>query len=98
MTFLKAAFLAGWLALGCAVGPDELELCYGRILAGDSSIEGWPVENEDSDLVTVGLVWKLQPTRVEVINPMLPPVRQEVRISPVSPDPALTQDAEEEGV
>ena len=79
---LKAAFLAGGLALGCSVGPDELELGYGRILAGDSSIEGWPMTNEDSDLVTVGLVWRLQPTRVEVINPVVSMVPRTVEQDP----------------
>ena len=71
--------LALSLALGCAGGPDELSLGYGRILAGDSSISephgAWAIENDDSDIITVGLTWKLKPAQVEVVNPLPPPVR-----------------------
>ncbi len=71
MTFvaIKAAILALAMAFGCAGGPDEFELGYGHIWTGDSSLEGWELANDDSDMLTVGLVWKLRPTEVIVRNP-----------------------------
>ena len=70
MTFLVIkTWLLGLVLCGCAGGPDEFELGYGHIWQGDSSLEGWNLANDDSDMVTVGLVWKLKPTEVVVRNP-----------------------------
>jgi hypothetical protein len=95
MTFMaiKAAILAVALALGCAGGPDEFELGYGHIWTGDSSLEGWNIANDDSDMVTLGFVWKLRPTEVIVRSPY------GVRTEPGSPafnSLGILQDVSEE--
>ncbi len=103
MTFMaiKAAILAVALALGCAGGPDEFELGYGHIWTGDSSLEGWQIANDDADMVTLGLVWKLRPTEVIVRNPVVPPVSWTLVPTPDdtarhSPTLTDTQDVSEE--
>jgi len=104
MTFLtiKAAILAVALALGCAGGPDELELGYGRMFNGDSSLEGWSIDQDDTDIVTVGLVWKLRPTEVIVRSPYgdgisaPPPTTPSSGPTDPTPQPVVGgQDAEE---
>ena len=58
---------------------------------------------EDGEILTVGLVWKLRPTRVEVVNPVSPPLRWTLEpeepfepeaVNPVSPEEDI-QDAQD---
>lgn len=93
---LKQIFLSIMLLFGCAGGPDELELGYGHAFVGDSSLESWPINNEDSDWVNVGLVWKLKPTQVEVVNPVTPAVRW--ALEPVAQEPIAPMPDTEVGV
>lgn len=69
--------------LGCAGGPDELHLGYGHTFTGDSSLEAWPIYNEDSSFLTVGFVWRLTPT--EVFFRGLPPREQQDPIKELAP-------------
>jgi hypothetical protein len=85
MLAFKCLFVS--LLLSCASGPDEFNIGYGHTFAGDSDLEGWPIDNEDSDSVFLGFTWKLRPTRVEVVNPSAPVVEWTFGVVKQDPTP-----------
>ena len=101
---IKNLLLAFVLTASCSATPDEFEIGYGRIFPGDFSggfTDGWDHSftssgsQDDSDMLTIGFVWKLKPTRVEVMNPVappLPPVRWE--LDTFTQDPPQVETAE----
>lgn len=61
---------------GCVGGPDEFTLGGGHTFMGDSSLEGWQMRNDDSNMVFASFTWRLgPPAKVEVVNPVAPAVR-----------------------
>lgn len=87
---IKELLLSFVLMLGCAAGPDEVVLSYGHEFAGGGRIDAHDVSNDDSDFVGIGFVWKLRPTRVEVVSPVVPVIPV---VLPQEPDPVEPEDA-----
>lgn len=75
----RAATIAGLLLAvfmgSCIGGPDELELTFGQGLREDSSLEGWQFREGAESTVGLGFVWYLRPRKVEVVNPVIEPLR-----------------------
>ena len=76
--------IASLLLAACTASPDAFELTYGRAFNGNSSLEGWPIEQDDTDYVGLGLTWHLKPREV-----IITPVSQEADMFNVQDPPAV---------